>query len=439
MPRILPITAITYDLALGRDLSTKVAPPYDVLDERSKAGLLAQDEYNIVAIDLPHLPPKTVGPDSAYQGAAATLNKWLDAGVLERGSTPAVYVYQQTYAARGQTYHRRGLIANVALQPFGVKPSDGSGGVYAHEQTFSEPKEDRLRLMRATQAQLSPIFGLYADPTDQVTGLLAGVIERGEPDFSASTTSDGVRHSVWVVSDPAEIATFAAALRPCDTFIADGHHRYTTALNYRQELGEIAADHPAQACLFVLVAMQDPGLIVLPTHRVLGGMQGLSLAKLRQVGRGRIQITKFQGDSLAALEAALPTAGHHALGLLCPGDPEGPLALCTTVDADPLAQSHADRTPAWRQLDVAIVQHLLVEELCQPHFAGGKPLAWKFPHDLPTVEQITDGSHYQLGVITQATPLGAIEQVCTAGELMPQKSTFFYPKLATGLVINPLK
>jgi uncharacterized protein (DUF1015 family) len=448
MPSIRPIPAIGFDIASSRDLSSKIAPPYDVLDASAKAALLQRDPHNIVAVDLPHLPAKTVGPDSTYHAAGELYRQWLAQGVLVRRDRPAMFVYQQTYAARGQTFKRKGLIANVRIQPFGKpQPAPGAtqaaagGGIYPHEQTFSGPKEDRLKLMRATQAQLSPIFGLHSDPDQRVGRLLGDWIAHHEPTFTGRTGNDDVLHEAWAVDDAAALERFTAALSKSDVFIADGHHRYTTALNHKNELEAVAGkplppDHPAASCLFVLVALQDPGMIILPTHRVLGNMPAFSMAAFTEASAGKLKIVPFPGRDLAALERALPSAGPHAMGLY---DPAGGLAIATTVDPDPLAKRFADKSKPWRQLDVAIVQHLIVEEICVPRFVpAGQEIAWKFPHTLEDVVAQASHAPYKLGVVVQATPLEAVRQISEANELMPQKSTFFYPKLATGLVINPL-
>ena len=448
MADIRPIPAITYDFPADVDMLPVIAPPYDVLDEKSKAELLERNDCNIVAIDLPHLPAKTVGPDETYAKAGEVYRAWLADGTLKRSEKPAIFAYRQCYTHRGHTYRRTGLIANVKIQPFG-KPADGSGGIHPHEQTFSGPKEDRLKLMRATKAQLSPIFGLYSDPSGWLTKLLASVIERGPCSFYGTTSNDGVLHEVWVLDTDEDIARFTEALQPQDIFIADGHHRYNTALNYKKELeskdGPLPADHPANNCLFVLVAMQDPGMIVLPTHRVLGGMKNFSVSALAKAGEGKIRITPFAGADLKALEAALPKHGPHAMGLYDPSDARQPLSILTTESDDPLGATHGQQSDAWRQLDVAVLQHLIVEQLLQPNFCeaasggGAGEVKWKFPHSLHDTEAITKSEGFQLGVIVQPTPLESVRLVSEAGELMPQKSTFFYPKVATGLVINPLE
>lgn len=443
MPQIRPIPAVLYAAAkAGKDVSALIAPPYDVLDEISKPALLRQDATNIVAVDLPHLPAKAVGPDETYRKAGEQYRDWLSKGVLTRLDRPAVLLYQQTYTVGSRTFKRRGIIANVRVQDFGPA-ADGAGGVHPHEQTFASAKEDRLKLMRETSAQLSPIFGLYSDPHSSIKSTLDRLIDSKPASFQGTTANDHVLHEAWIIDDHPTIAQLVGLMHGVDIYIADGHHRYTTALNYRKELearqgSSLPANHPATGCLFVLVAMQDPGMIVLPTHRVLGGMQDFSIDRLRAVAGDKLRIERFQGSSLAALEQALPRAGHHALGLYSPRDPQGDMWIATTPTADPLQAMFPSRSQAWRTLDVAIVQHLLVEQLVEPAFCGGQKVAWKFPHALPEFESLSKQQSYQLGVMLQPTPLESVRLVSEAGELMPQKSTFFYPKLATGIVINPL-
>jgi len=436
MPRLRPIPAITY--ATSDDQSPQIAPPYDVLDERSKAALLAQSPNNIVAVDLPHLPPKTVGPDATYEQAGTLWRQWLADGILIRAERPAYFVYQQTYTdpRDGRTHRRRGIFANVRVRPFGPA-NDGSGGIHPHEQTFSAPKEDRLKLMRATRTQLSPIFGIYSDPADKVVPLLAHTIESRPATAFGTTANDGVKHEIWRVDDVAQVESFTQIMRGRDVFIADGHHRYNTALTYQQEQGTLPEDHPANWCMFVLIAMQDPGMIVLSTHRVLGNMPQFSLEKFEQAAAGLLRLIPFDGD-LAALEKALPQHGPHAMGLYAPNE-GGRLMICATTSDDPLAADHGDKSEAWRQLDVAVLQHFIVERICQPAFCpAGAEVTWKFPHTLTQLQADAALEGYQLGVVMQPTPLQSVRRVSEAGELMPQKSTFFYPKLVTGMVMNPL-
>lgn len=441
MPDIRPIPALVY--ADGPDVTDVIAPPYDVLDADSKAALLAQSRHNIAAVDLPHLPAKTLGPDEAYEGAGAAFSEWLEAGVLVRRQAPAIYVYQQSYSVNGRAYQRRGLIANVRVQPMGEDP-DGRGAIRPHEQTFSAAKQDRLKLMQATRTQLSPIFGFYPSGGDVVGRLMEQVIAAGEPDMRGRTSGDGVLHEAWAVDEAAGASAFVDALAGVDVYIADGHHRYNTALNYKtaleQERGQLPPDDPANFCMFVLVSIDDPGMIVLPTHRVVGGLGDLTMARLTEVSAGLLDVQPFDGPDLAALEEALPAAGPHAVGLYVPGDPAQPMAVATAVDPDPLAATHGDQSAAWRALDVAVVQHVIIEQVCQGRLAASGPdgVTWKFPHALADLKTMTEDGPFQLGLVLQATPLESVRQVSEVGELMPQKSTFFFPKLATGLVLNPL-
>ena len=442
MPRAAPIDAIHPDSRHERDVTHFIAPPYDVLDADSKAALIEAGGTNIVEVDLPHLPPKTVGPDETYEQAGTHFRRWQSEGVLRRGERPALFAYRQTFdGVDHQRVQRLGLFVNLRLQPFGPG-ADGYGGIFQHEQTFAAPKEDRLKLMRATRAQLSPIFGFFDDPE----GAIGTMIDRATaapPTMCGHTSGDGVLHEVWRIDAAQAVAALVDALGPRDVFIADGHHRYTTALDYRRGLGDdLDPGHPANQCLFVLVAMQDPGMIVRPTHRVVAGVATDSAADVVRRCGGGIRLRAFPrhgGEStltaLERLERALPSAGPHAIGLVLPADPRQPLAVLTTAGEDPLAGRFADRPDSWRTLDVVLLQHLIVEPLVTEDATGHH---WSFPHTLDRLARDVDDGDFQMGLIMQPTPLERVRQVSEAGDVMPQKSTFFYPKLATGLVIHPL-
>jgi hypothetical protein len=341
------------------------------------------------------------------------------------------------------------MACTVETVPFGPRPG---GGILPHEETFSGPKEDRFALMKATRAQLSPIFGLFADDQGTGTRVVQSIMARRPPDLTA-TMIDGVHHEVWRVEEPRDAKAYQDALAGQDIFIADGHHRYTTGLNYLAALekqGPVAADHPARRCMIVLVGMSDPGLVIWPTHRVLGGMRGYSLESFLDAARGSFEIRPAGHDlgKLASeMEKAAAGGGRNALGFY---DFAGKQAFVGTLkNPDPLAPRFPGKPPEWRTLDVSLVQHLVVEDVCQPKLNSGRPIKWAFPHTIDEVVQIGLGAETgagggkgftpQLGVIVRPTPLSAVRSVSRAGELMPQKSTFFYPKLATGLFLNPLE
>jgi len=431
MAQIRPFAAIRYTRR-GLDLSQVIAPPYDVLDERAKTALQAKHPNNIVEIDLPHLPPKVVGPDAAYERAGQTLKRWLSEGILVRDSRPAFYPYMQSFEHGGRMFHRRGFFALVRLSPF------GKGQVVPHELTYKGPIEDRLRLMRATGVQLSPIFGLYNDPENLVTAALYRNL--GRPEQSA--VLEEVRHDLWSICD-AEVENRVIDLmgsRPI--YIADGHHRYTTALQYQAQVQHAAGwplpeSHPANWCLFVLVGMQDAGLLILPTHRMIGGLRTFDMDVLRARLGATFEVSEVGGADIEHYaNHVLRQRPPHTFGLF-----DGRLRRLYELrlrNADVLAALEPDKSPHWRQLDVAILQRYLLDEVIEPAFAGGE-LVKGYTADAAQVAPQVDGQRYQIALLLQPTPLSALEQLGRSGEVMPQKSTYFYPKLATGMVINPLQ
>ena len=453
MPQIFPFNAIQYHSGLG-EVSDLVAPPYDVIGEPEKAALLNRSEHNIVGIDLPHTPAKELGPPEAYAGAADAFDALLAEGTLIRRDAPALFVYRQTFEFMGKRHERTGAACTVETVPFGLREG---GGVLAHEQTFSGPKEDRLALMKATRTQLSPLLGLHADESGKATELLRRITSSRPADMFA-TLEDGVLNEVWTVVDDETIKAYQDALAGEDIFVADGHHRYNTAVTYLKHIeeteGDVGADHPARRTMFVLIGMSDPGLAIGPTHRVLGGMSGYSIGAFLDAAGGK------DGDDGAFVLREIH-GGAHTIEFEMESSESDALAnvfgiidfatrrcfVATLREPDPLAAKFADKPKAWRALDVALIQHLIVEQICEPLFNGGEPIKWAFPHTVDEVMSIGSGvetgagggsGFAQLAVIVRPTPLSAVRDISRANELMPQKSTYFYPKLATGLFVNPL-
>ncbi len=444
MPAIYPFRAVQYHHGEG-DVSKLVAPPYDVLDNAAKEKLLAHDQPNIVAIDLPHTPAKELGPVETYQAAGERYRSWLSNGILTRRAAPAIFAYRQTFLFEGKTHRRCGMACTVDAMPFGPR---AGGGILPHEETFSGPKEDRFALMKATRTQLSPIFGLHADEQNRAVGIIHSIMGAARPSMTARMTDD-VLHEVWTVDDPARIGAYADALAGEDIFIADGHHRYTTGLNYIKHLesaGSLPADHPARRSMMVLVPMSDPGLVIGPTHRVLGGMKGYSFEAFTAAASEHFSFRGVEGD-VHALHTALAATPRNECHLAFYDVASKRGMIGAPKSNDPLAARFGSKPRAWRTLDVAIIQYLVVEAICQPRLNAGQPVKWAFPHSVEEVLEIARGQETgagggtgfaQLAVMVRPTPLDAVRDVSRAGELMPQKSTFFYPKLATGLFVNPL-
>ncbi len=413
MAEVVPFAAIRYDTAgHDGDLSAVLAPPYDVLDEADRDALLTKNKRNIVAIDLPHIPPKSAGPREVYEQAARTLRQWLADGELVREPNLALYLYHQLFEHEGRSYTRRMLIARLRLQPF------SHGSILPHERTFGGPKEDRLALMKATGCQLSPIFGLYNDPGNRIeSALTATAVLR--PD--AVGTLDEVRNRLWVVDDPGVIDVVVLALAEKKVYIADGHHRYGTALMYRdwvtqQNGGRLSEDHPANFVMFVLAGMDDPGCLILPYHRAIGHMELATLLDAWSPGTEPAPVDQADVvlfDGLTGSETPLRFTNRAKLVALEPNQPA-----------------------AWHQLDYAYLHRYLIDELLATGLGGKTPEV----HYLKSGEQARQTARDRTGValLMNATPLAHLRAVSEAGGLMPQKSTYFHPKLATGLTINPL-
>ena len=340
------------------------------------------------------------------------------------------------------------MAVTVDTVPFGNR--DG-GGILAHEQTFGGPKEDRKALMNASNCQFSPIFGLHPDENGTAVEIMHEVMASRDPDMTADM-GDGVTQEIWTIDDADTITKYQASLAGEDIFVADGHHRYNTALNYLADLeskGDVPADHPARRTMFVLVSMSDPGLAIGPTHRVLGDMEDYTIEKFIEVSQGLLNIEPIDNDPhlfLPQMKSLSEREHTNVFGIY-----DYATGLCYgawPASNDPLDMQFPKQSQAWRNLDVAIIQHMIVEEICQPELNNNEPVKWAFPHSIDEVlaigkgdetgSSIAGGGKPQLAVIVRPTPLDAVRDISRAGELMPQKSTFFYPKLATGLWFNPL-
>jgi uncharacterized protein (DUF1015 family) len=424
---IRPFRGWRYRLAADGDASPYLAPPYDVLSAADKDRLLARSVSNIVAVDLPHVPPDRLGPPEAYEQAARRLADWQASGTLLQEDRPAVYAYRQQFAWAGRTHTRRAILAGVRATALGQD-------VIPHEHTFPGPKADRLRLTQRTRMQLSPILGFYRDPTGRTAELLSEIESR--PADAHGRLGD-VEEALWVVRDESRIAAFAAGLRDEPVFIADGHHRYTTALTYRDALAAetvLPADHEANFVMFALVAREDPGLLVLPTHRIVRNLAaGFSVEAL--VARAK----EFSWRQTAApsgedADAFLRPFGPGAMALVGAGASCAHVAVL--VDGDTMRRAAPDQTDAWRRLDVAVLHTLLVDSALRPWWTAATTIDYT-PH-LPAAIAACRSGGVPLALCLQGTPLADVEAVAMAGASMPHKSTYFYPKLATGWVLKPL-
>lgn len=438
MAEIAPFRGILYTPGAGRppgDVSALVAPPYDVISEAERAALEARDPHNCVRLILPR--PRPGEPDdSKYTAAADLLAAWLQDGSLARDERPAIYRYHQEYQAFGQTIVRRGFIARVRLRRF------DEGVILPHERTLSGPKLDRLKLMRASHAHFSQVFGLYDDPERRTDALFRAV--EADPAALTGTTADGVTQRLWRLTDDEAVRALVEQMADRAIYIADGHHRYETMITLRDELraqAGLAPDAPSPADWGVMFFCNaaDPGLLVFPTHRVLRDLPGFDRDALLAQARAWFHVEEGPlGDPEAARERLAQAATQGpAFGLVVPGsDTLAILRLRDDLPADaPLPPQEALRT-----LDVTVLHNLVLEALLgisRESQARQENLGYVKSWDGALRERNAPG--VQAVFLMNPTRVEQVMAVADAGEVMPQKSTYFYPKIASGLVVNPIE
>ena len=434
MPEIQAFRALRYNLGQVGSLGDVVAPPYDVISPDLQEQLYRQHPNNVVRLILNRIQP---GDDdevnNRYTRAKRFLRSWLSDGVLLTEGDPAIYVYQQEFTCEGGSYTRRGFMARMRLSRF------GEGQAFPHEETMPGPKLDRLMLMTLCKANLSPVFGLYPDPEGEVRRLLDEAVWPLTP--LVATDHLGVVNRMWAVTDVRTIAALAAAVGPQPVFIADGHHRYETACEYREHVyqsGSLSPEHPANYVLMMFVAMQDPGLVVLPTHRLFRGLPPIASRELAArldpcftttpVGEGA-------GQGAAVWEEIETRGDQEVLGLFAREDQRWLLAELTKAGRARMADLAKDHTPEWRSLGVSLLHRLVVEGLLG---AGDLPKP-KYVHQVAEVVEGLATGEFPLAALVMPATIEDVRTISLGGERLPAKSTYFYPKLLSGLVINPLE
>jgi len=422
LPQILPFSGIRYaDDHLSREV---LAPPFDVIDEEQRRAL-ASHPYNIVRLDKRPLGQD----DSWYARAAALKDRWLTEGVLQRDASPAFYGYQQTFTVHDTPLTRTGFLARVRLAPWGQ-------GIFPHERTRTGDRDDRLKLTRTMRANLSPVFGLYGDPEGTIDALL-GVPEHPLPDH---VSLDGIGHTFWRIEDPSTIRALQESLEQRDLVIADGHHRYETALAYQ---AECRAQGPAgagpQAYDFVLMYLTNaraPGLVILPTHRVIHQVH-VDPELLLHALHNDFDIYPLWDR--ANVMRTLQDAARDTVALVMATRDMGVFMLRLKSAARESGAPTASPDTVVHSLDVAVLQ----ERILEPHLgisrealAASSNVTYT-TNAVEALQQVSDGEA-ELAFLLNPTSVDQVWQVAMAGLAMPQKSTFFYPKLLTGLVVNPL-
>jgi uncharacterized protein (DUF1015 family) len=420
MADVQAFRTLRYDLGVVGSLESVIAPPYDVIDPEQRARLAARSAHNVVGVDLPQAP---LGGD-AYEEAARLLALWRSQGAVVRDETPALWALQQDYVGPdGRALSRRGIFARVRVEEY------GAGRIRPHERTHPGPKEDRLRLTRATKANLSPIFSLYDDPAGAAWGALEPHLA-GDP-WGEATDADGTVNRLWRIDDGAAIARVKMAMGETELLIADGHHRYETARVYAEEIGG-EGDH--RYVLMCLVALQDPGLTIFPTHRLLNKVKDPAVQqKLGRYLRETFDVTPIEQSELR------------------PPDGDGPLTMGYIDSFHQQAyrlvlkdQATADAALAqypepYRHLDTAVLEALVLEGvlgMTEDDIAHLDGLGYSRTDD--EALQAVLSKDYDCAFFLRGSPVRQVQEIAAAGVNMPPKSTFFYPKVPTGLLFNPL-
>ena len=438
MAEIVPFRGSRYDPARVA-LEDVVSPPYDVLAPDDVRVLRARSPYNAVHVDLPIAPGETDGDAdrrAVYRRAADALRRWHEEGVLVREDEPALYLIEQAFRAPdGFERLRRGMVARLRLADV------AEGVVLPHEKTHAGPKADRLELMRATGATLSQVFMLYPDDDGAATAALAAAADAAAGDTAAAAATvrdrDGVVHRVVPVHG-APAARFCAALRGQRLIIADGHHRYETALHYRDER-RAAGHHDADWLMVYLCSMNDPGLTVLPTHRLLRGVDVPPMEVVLERLQPHFTVFPERGgdaESCRLLSLHLHRFADRGkvFGLYFPRE----TACCTVELRDPAAVAHLldeGFSPVSAQLAVTVLHYLIFRDALGMDPTGTEGHIDYVTSATEAFARLSTGS-YSLGAFLNPTLVSEVRAVAEAGETMPQKSTYFYPKLLTGLVYD---
>ena len=417
MAEIQPIRALRYDPDRTAGLQDVVAPPYDVIDEDQRAALEARSPYNVVHIDLPR------GGEDRYDRAAALLGEWRDQGAVVLDETPALWTLSQDYVGPdGEQRTRQGVFARVRVEEY------GPGRIRPHERTHPGPREDRLRLTRATKANLSPIFSLFSDPSGAAAAALSQA--GGDEVWAQTTDDDGTVNRLGRVQDAAAIAVVQEVLSGRELLIADGHHRYETARVYAEEIG---GDGPHRYVLMCLVALQDPGLTVFPTHRLVRGLRPDQHETLAGALRRDFEIERL--DDTAALA---PHAGDTIRIGYIDAHFKQPFML-TLRDPAIADAALPDRSEPYRRLDTAVLEALILKGALGmtdediDHLDG-----LGYARDFNQALELAQDEEYDAAFFMAPTPVQRVQEVAATGESMPPKSTYFFPKVPTGLLFNPL-
>lgn len=411
---IFPFRALRFTEKAG-SIKNCVCPPYDIVSRSERAGLAAKNEHNLIRLELPE-------GENRYEAAGALLREWMDDGILAQDKEEALYVYREEFRVSGKRYALTGFLCRLKLCEFSERV------VLPHEETLSKAKQDRFELMKATNCNFSPIYSLYDGAGTGVSEILTKTA--GTEPVYRFTDEEAVTHTMWRLTDRREIAAIQAALRGRQAFIADGHHRYETALNYRRHVREEGADVDAGSVMMMLVDMEDKGLVVFPTHRMIVDMP----VNTAEVAEKCSEYFDISSCSLINVKRKLDTAGKECVFAMYTG---GENALVFRLRPEARGLNIDGRSQAYSALDVSVLHKYVLEgTLGIDRENMARQVNLRYTRSAREAVNAVRTGRASAAFIINPTRVSQIKDVALAGDKMPQKSTYFYPKLKTGLVMN---
>jgi len=432
MAEISALRGVRYNPEAAPDLSQVICPPYDIISPAGQRALYGRSPYNFVRIEYGEALPQDTEKDNKYTRAAAFFKSWLSERVLIQEDKPAIYVHDHYFTYKGKEHRRRGVACRVRLEEWSkmvVRP---------HEGTLSGPKGDRIRLLWTLKANTSPILSMYQD----ASGDIASMLEKAASGkaIASSPARDGERNELYAVNKPQAVKNLAKAFTALPLYIADGHHRYESALTFQRENRvlhpEATTDAPFNFVLMTLVGMDDPGLLILPPHRLLRGIPAAKITELKTKLPSFFDIMtlSLRGRDVWRRIDAL-NRSDNILRLVMVGPDRGEVSVLTLHDFESAARLMPYfHTDIYKSLDVSLVDHIILEEMLGLQPEGEAGIAFNYDRD-DAVEKVQRGD-FQLAFIVRPVRPETIKNIADAQDRMPRKSTYFYPKLPSGLIVN---
>ncbi|MBE7012308.1 MAG: DUF1015 domain-containing protein [Ruminococcaceae bacterium] len=432
MAKVVPFNGLRYNTEMFSNLDSVTAPPYDIISPAEQDALYEKSEYNIVRVDFAKEQDGDNEENNKYTRAGAEFASWIEKGVLKREEKPAFYIYEQVFQYNATPISLKGIISAVKIEEFENKV------VLPHEETLSKAKTDRFNLMSTTDANMSQIYSLFLDEDSSVEALI-NLYSKGEPDVSF--VADGIKQNIWIITDEEKTAKITEKFAGKQLFIADGHHRYETALRFRnakREENPDVVDAPYDYVMMMLTSMNDPGLLVFPTHRMIRNLPDFDEAVLVGYLTEDFTVSKVhltEGDYSDIITNRISSVADDKCFALYTG--KDYYYRFELKNKNAIDNYITDKSQAYKNLDVTLLHTLVLERFLgidQNNMANQKNLS--YTRDAKEAIEKVQSGEYQCSFLINATNVSDIKEISLANEKMPQKSTYFWPKLVTGIVIN---